>query len=109
MLGGGDLVGLQREIGNKRPVILEEKGHYILATGEAQNTVTIRPVLSGRAKLDTPRHRNTFSAGGCIVSSGRQRDHGRRAGGVTFVVKETATGDRPSRRSQPQPQTPVTK
>src|SRR4051794_17570582 len=116
MLAGGDLVGLQREIGNKRPVILEQKGHYILATGEAPpSSVSINdPFYPDRAKLDTPQYKNTFLSGrlyrpGSDVSAimvGAPK-------GVTFAVKETATGQtvglKPAQPAQPaQPQTPIT-
>ena len=59
-----DIGALRRELENGRPVILEEPGHYILATNAARETVAIAdPFYNDRTSLDVPAYANRFLSG----------------------------------------------
>lgn len=61
---GPDSAGLRREVENGRPVILEQPGHFILATGASSSSIAIAdPFYGDRTSLDTPAYRNTFVSG----------------------------------------------
>jgi hypothetical protein len=59
-----DLTALRTELGNDRPVILEQPGHFILAKGDQANKVTISdPFYAERTALDAPAYKNSFVSG----------------------------------------------
>jgi Peptidase_C39 like family len=59
-----DLDALKRELENSRPVILEEPGHYILATGANADDVAIAdPYYVDRTDLNTGAYHNGFVSG----------------------------------------------
>ena len=61
---GGDVAALRREVETGRPVILEQPGHFILATGETAGAISISdPFYAERTRLDTPSYGNRFVSG----------------------------------------------
>jgi hypothetical protein len=60
----GDLGALKSELDIDRPVILEQPGHFILATADRSNQVAIAdPYYADRTALDTPAYHDTFLSG----------------------------------------------
>jgi hypothetical protein len=59
-----DLSALKTELGNARPVILEQPGHFILATAATSGKVAIAdPFYADRTALDSPAYRDSFLSG----------------------------------------------
>jgi Peptidase_C39 like family len=59
-----DIDALKRELDNSRPVILEEPGHYILATGTKADDVAIAdPYYVDRTDLKTGAYHDAFVSG----------------------------------------------
>ncbi len=60
----GDITALTREVESGRPVILEQPGHFILATGQSSGIITIAdPFYLDRTRLDAPSYGNRFVSG----------------------------------------------
>jgi hypothetical protein len=59
-----DLTALRTELGNDRPVILEQPGHFVLAKADQANKVAISdPFYAERTGLDAPAYKNSFLSG----------------------------------------------
>lgn len=61
---GPDMAALRREVSNGRPTILEQPGHYVLATGESGAGIGIADQFyADRLSLSTPAYGNRFLSG----------------------------------------------
>jgi hypothetical protein len=59
-----NLGALKTELSSDRPVILEQPGHFVLATADEADKVAISdPFYSDRSTLDVPAYKNSFLSG----------------------------------------------